>query len=310
MKFAILGAGGTGGCLAGYLIQSGADVTVLARGAHLAAMQTDGLTIHRDVADDIHVAPSEFRACTADAYNDTPDVLLVCVKYYSIADAVALARRVAGPDTLIIPILNVFGTGEVMQKDLPGLTCLDGCIYIWALREAPGVISQSGKILRVFFGFRPGQDDRLALKAQEVEKILRAAGISAHFSDDIRRDALQKFAFVSPMGACGLYENAVSGDMQPGGRARGTFVELVKEVKALGSAIGVQFAREPVAEGCKIMDASALNLTTSMQRDVAAGGRSEFAGLVDRVAALAEKYHVDVPLYQKISAWGKEKGIR
>lgn len=96
MKFAILGAGGTGGCLAGYLIQSGADVTVLARGAHLAAMQADGLTIHRDVADDIHVASSEFRACTADAYNDTPDVLLVCVKYYSIADAVALARRVAG----------------------------------------------------------------------------------------------------------------------------------------------------------------------------------------------------------------------
>ncbi|MDY3298741.1 ketopantoate reductase family protein, partial [Selenomonas sp.] len=148
------------------------------------------------------------------------------------------------------------------------------------------------------------------LKAQEVEKILRAAGISAHFSDDIRRDALQKFAFVSPMGACGLYENAVSGDMQPGGRARETFVELVKEVKALGEAMGVAFTREPVTEGCKIMDASAPTLTTSMQRDVAAGGRSEFAGLVDRVAALAEKYHVDVPLYQKISAWGKEKGIR
>ena len=310
MKFAILGAGGTGGCLAGYLIQSGADVTVLARGAHLAAMQTDGLTIHRDVADDIHVTARQFNACTADEYTGTPDVLFICVKYYSIADAVALAKRVAGPDTLIIPILNVFGTGEVMQKDLPGLTCLDGCIYIWALREGPGVLRQSGKILRVFFGFRPGQDDRLAPKAQEVERIMRAAGISAYFSDDIRRDALQKFSFVSPMGACGLYERAVSGDMQPGGRARETFIELVKEVKALGIAMGVQFSREPIAEGCKIMDASAPTLTTSMQRDVAAGGKSEFAGLVDRVVTLAEKYHVDVPLYKKISAWGKEKGIQ
>lgn len=310
MKFAILGAGGTGGCLAGYLIQAGNDVTVLARGAHLAAMQQDGLTIRRDVGEDIHVAPTAFQACTADEYDDTPDVLFVCVKYYSIGDAVALARRVAGPETLVIPILNVFGTGEVLQKDLPGLTCLDGCIYIWALRKGPGVIAQSGKILRVFFGFRPRQDDRLAPKAKEVERLLREAGISAHFSDDIRRDALQKFAFVSPMGACGLYCDAVSGDMQEGGRAREMFLGLVREVQALGIAMGVTFSREPVAEGCKIMDASAPNLTTSMQRDVAAGGPSEFAGLVDRVVMLAEKYHVEVPLYKKISAWGKEKGIR
>lgn len=310
MKFAILGAGGTGGCLAGYLIQAGNDVTVLARGAHLAAMQKDGLTIHRDAGEDIHVAADAFTACTADAYHETPDVLLVCVKYYSIADAITLAKRVAGPDTLILPILNVFGTGEVMQKELPGLTCLDGCIYIWALREGPGVISQSGKILRVFFGFRPGQDGRLAPKAQEVENIMRDASIHAHFSDDIRRDALQKFSFVSPMGACGLYEHAVSGDMQPGGRARDTFIELVKEVKALGEAMGIAFSREPVAAGKEIMDASAPTLTTSMQRDVVAGGRSEFSGLVDRVVSLAETYHVDVPLYQKISAWGKENGIQ
>ena len=308
MKFAILGAGGTGGCVGGYLAHAGNDVTFLARGAHLAAMQQNGLTIHRSEGGDIHVA--DVKACTADAYQETPDVLFVCVKYYSIDDAIALARRVAGPDTLVIPILNVFGTGEVMQKDLPGITCLDGCIYIWALREAPGVIRQDGKILRVFYGFRPGQDDRLAPKAQEVEKILRDAGIHAHFSDDIRRDALQKFAFVSPMGAAGLYCHAVSGDMQPGGRARETFVELIREVKALGEAMGVKFEREPVEAGKKLMDASSKDLTTSMQRDVAAGGASEFAGLVDRVVGLGKKYHVETPMYEKISAWGKEQKIK
>ena len=64
MKFAILGAGGTGGCVGGYLAHAGNDVTFLARGAHLAAMQKDGLTIHRSEGSDIHVA--DVKACTAD----------------------------------------------------------------------------------------------------------------------------------------------------------------------------------------------------------------------------------------------------
>ena len=308
MKFAIAGVGGTGGVLGAYLIKAGNDVTLLARGEHLAAMQKNGLTLKRGFAEDFHLA--QVRATTMEDYNETPDVLFVCVKYYSLAAAIALARRVAGPDTLVLPILNVFGTGAVMQKELPDLTCLDGCIYVWALREAPGVICQPEKILRVFYGFRPGQDTRLAAKAQELEGILRAAGISAYFSDDIRRDALQKFAFVSPMGAAGLYEDAKSGDMQEGGRARETFIELIREVEALGTAMGITFTRDPIEDGKRRMDVSKKDLTTSMQRDVAAGGASEFAGLVDRVVSLGAQYHVPVPLYAKISAWGHAHGIK
>ena len=47
-----------------------------------------------------------------------------------------------------------------------------------------------------------------------------------------------------------------------------------------------------------------------MQRDVAAGGQSEFAGLVDTVVELGKTYDVPVPLYSKVSQWGKEKGIK
>ena len=175
---------------------------------------------------------------------------------------------------------------------------------------APGVIRQDGKILRVFYGFRPGQDDRLAPKAQEVEKILRDAGIHAHFSDDIRRDALQKFAFVSPMGAAGLYCDAVSDDFQHEGEVRELFAGLIAEVVAIGHAMGIEWENDLVATGLQMIDAFKPGLRTSMQRDVAAGGASEFAGLVDRVVGLGEKYHVETPLYAKISAWGKEQQIK
>ena len=119
LKFAIFGVGGTGGVIGGYLANAGNDVTFLARGAHLAAMQKDGLTIHTNHRGDIRIKPC--KAMLADDYHDTPDVLFICVKYYGLDAAIALTRRIAGPDTLVIPILNVFGTGAVMQEKLPGL---------------------------------------------------------------------------------------------------------------------------------------------------------------------------------------------
>ena len=122
LKFAIFGVGGTGGVIGGYLANAGNDVTFLARGAHLAAMQKDGLTIHTNHRGDIRIKPCQ--AMLADDYHDTPDVLFICVKYYGLDAAIALTRRIAGPDTLVIPILNVFGTGAVMQEKFSAPRCL------------------------------------------------------------------------------------------------------------------------------------------------------------------------------------------
>ena len=308
MRFAIVGSGGTGGTIGAYLALAGNDVTFIARGRHLAAIREKGLAIRTAHRGDILIRPA--KACTMEEYEDTPDVMFVCVKYYGLEDAIALAGRTAGPETLVIPILNVFGTGEVMQKRLPELTCLDGCMYIFAKILEPGVIEQPEKILRIIFGFRPGQDDRLAPKAKELEEVLRAAEIRGHFSNNIRRDALQKFAFVSPMGAAGLYFDAVSDDFQKEGPLREMFIGLIKEVEALGKAMGLSFEKDLTETGLKLMDAFKPGLRTSMQRDVLAKAPSEFDGLVNRIVELGKEYGVPVPLYEKVSAWGREQGLR
>ncbi|MBP3691300.1 MAG: oxidoreductase, partial [Schwartzia sp.] len=72
----------------------------------------------------------------------------------------------------------------------------------------------------------------------------------------------------------------------------------------------IRFEKPLVDVNLKLMDSFTKDLKTSMQRDVASGGPSEFDGLVHRVARLGKEYHVPTPLYDKISAWGKEKGIR
>lgn len=307
MKFCIFGAGGTGGVLAAYLAMAGNDVTLIARGAHLEAIQQQGLTLHTNHRGTENIR--NLQVCTAAEYDDTPDVLLVCVKYYNIEDAIAFAREKMSKDTLIIPVLNVFGTGGVMQEQLPGFTCLDGCIYVMGEIEAPGIIYQSDKMLRVIYGYRPGQEQNLLPLAQEVEKVMQAAEIRTHFSDNIIRDALQKFAFVSPAAAAGAYFNATSDNFQQPGKEREMFTGLIREVTALGEAMGVEFTQDLVETGLKIMDALKPGSTVSMQRDILRGRQSEFAGLVTRVVELGAEYQVSVPLYTQISNWGREKNL-
>lgn len=309
MKFVIVGSGGTGGVLGAYLAKAGNDVTFIARGKHLEAMQKNGLRLETQHKGSFTVQP--VKACTMEEYTDTPDVMLVCFKYYNIGTAIEFAKRVAGPETIILPILNVYGTGGVMQAQLPDtLTVLDGCIYVFGMIKEPGVISQPQSILRVFYGFRQGQERRLESKARELEQIFKAAEIDGHFTDNIAADHLQKFSFVSPMGAAGLYYNAKSEDFQKDGDVRNTFVALIQEVQAIGDTMGLKFKSDLVQAGLKLIDAFKPGGMTSMQRDVAEGRQSEFNGLVDSVVELGQKLGVPTPWYAKISQWGKEKGIK
>ncbi len=308
MKFAVLGAGGVGGIVGGYLALAGNDVTFIARGKHLAAIKEKGLLLRTSHRGDLAVPTA--KGCAIDEYDDTPDVIFVCFKYYSLPAAIEFAKRYAGDNTLVIPLLNVFGTGAVMQKELPGVTVLDGCVYIYGMVESPGIVAQPASILRVFYGFRPEMNRRLELLAEKLEPVLNKAGIEGHFTEQIQREALQKFSYVSPLGAAGLYFDAVSGDFLKEGEPRSLFVGLIKEIEALGNGMGIQFEKSLVDVNLKLMDSFTKDLTTSMQRDVAHGGPSEFDGLVHRVPRLGKEYHVPTPLYDKISDWGIKNNIR
>ena len=308
MKFAVLGAGGVGGIVGGYLALAGNDVTFIARGKHLAAIKEKGLLLRTSHRGDLAVPTAKGYAI--DEYDDTPDVIFVCFKYYSLPAAIEFAKRYAGDNTLVIPLLNVFGTGAVMQKELPGVTVLDGCVYIYGMVESPGIVAQPASILRVFYGFRPEMNRRLELLAEKLEPVLNKAGIEGHFTEQIQREALQKFSYVSPLGAAGLYFDAVSGDFLKEGEPRSLFVGLIKEIEALGNGMGIQFEKSLVDVNLKLMDSFTKDLTTSMQRDVAHGGPSEFDGLVHRVPRLGKEYHVPTPLYDKISDWGIKNNIR
>ncbi len=302
MKYAIIGAGGTGGILGFYMTKAGKDVTLIARGRHLAAMQESGLAVEKmwdDTTETISV-----KAADMDHYSERPDVILVCVKGYSLEDTIPFIQRVANPSTIVIPVLNIYGTGAKMQEKLPDLLVTDGCIYVSANIKEPGVLIQHGKILRVVYGVREKEeyDPRL----EEIKQDFDVSGIDGVLSENIRRDALEKFSYVSPIGAAGLYYHATAADFQREGEEREAFKTMIREIAALAEAMGVPFERDMVDVNLKILSTLAPEATTSMQRDVMDGKSSEIDGLVYEVVCMGERYHVPVPMYEKVAEKLKE----
>ena len=147
------------------------------------------------------------------------------------------------------------------------------------------------------------------LTVKEVAKDLKDSGIDAVLSDNIRRDALQKFAYVSPMAACGLYYHVSAGEAQKTGDARDTFVKLMKEIDALAVAMGVPFQVDIVTTNLQILDTLDPTASTSMQRDIYAGKSSEIDGLIYEVVRMGQQYGVPVPTYEMVAARAKEQGL-
>ena len=298
MKYLVFGAGGTGGSLAAFLAQGGKDVSLIARGAHLEAIRRNGLVLesrHGTFAIPVEAEDAEHCSCR-------PDVILLCVKGYSLADTVPFIRKAAGRDTVVIPVLNIYGTGRALQAELPELLVTDGCIYISANRIAPGVIQKHGAICRIVYGLPSHKTDHPVL--QQVETDLKNAGIDPVYSPYVERDTLLKFAYVSPNAACGQYYHAKAAEMQHPGEVRDSFVRLIKEVVALADKMGIPLESRPgelVERNLRILDALAPTASTSMQRDMEAGKQSEVDGLIYQVVCLAEQYGVDVPEYRKIA---------
>ena len=297
MKYLIIGAGGTGGVVGYYMTKAGKDVTLIARGAHLKKMQEQGLTLEKmweKSSETIQV-----KATDMEHYKEQPDVILVCVKGYSLADTIPFIQRVAGPDTVVIPILNLYGTGGKMQEQLPELLVTDGCIYVSANIKEPGVLIQHGAILRVVYGVREKNQERPVL--QQIQKDFCESEMDGILSENIRRDALEKFSYVSPIGAAGLYYNAKVADFQREGEQREMFKTMIREIAALAEALGVPFEKDMVEVNLKILSNLSPEATTSMQRDVMEGKQSEKDGLVDEVVRLGKAYGVPVPAYEKVA---------
>ncbi|MBR0037902.1 MAG: 2-dehydropantoate 2-reductase [Bacteroidales bacterium] len=307
MKYLVLGTGGVGGCMAGFLALADKDVSCIARGEHLETIKKNGLTLHSDLKKVIQSIP--IKAYSGDEYMDyirkngesaKPDVIIVAVKGYSLQSIVPILETVSKSSTLVIPILNVFGTGKVIQEMLRGVvSVLDGCIYIQSYRQAPGYIRQIGKVFQLVYGARPEQ--RIpAAKQEQIAMDLRSAGIQVTVSDDVRRDTFIKWGFISAMACTGAYFDCAMEKLQRPGEERQMFCGLIRESYAIGCKLGIPMPGDYMVQNLSLIDHCKPETTTSMQKDLSNKHESEIEGMLFKMADYGRKLGVDIPTYSKV----------
>ncbi|ADV42696.1 ketopantoate reductase family protein [Bacteroides helcogenes] len=319
MKYLIAGTGGVGGSIAAFLALAGKDATCIARGEHLAAIREHGLLLHSDLKGE-HTL--KMPAYTAEEYTELidkeisislvnspteslstkykADVIFVCVKGYSVDSITELIKRASHEHTVVIPILNVYGTGPRIQRLVPGVTVLDGCIYIVGFVSGRGEITQMGNIFRLVFGAHRGTIvSRETMEA--VQRDLQESGIKAEISDDINRDTFVKWSFISAMAITGAYYDVPMGEVQKPGKVRNTFIGLSRESAALGQKLGIRFKEDIIEYNLKVIDKLDPESTASMQKDLAKGHQSEVQGLLFDMIAAAEEQGIDIPTYRMVA---------
>ena len=216
-------------------------------------------------------------------------------------------ERVATENTVIVPLCNVFGTGEKLQKKLAKPLVTDGCIYVMGNVEEAGRIRQLGSLMRVVYGVRKPEEARPVL--EEVKTELTRAGVEAVLSDNIRRDCMKKFAYLSPHGAVGTYFYITAAHLQREGEYRNFYRGLVREVLTIAEKMGIAMDGYSEADSLKVVDGLAPEMTTSFQKDVADMRKSEVDGLIYEVQRLGAAYGVPTPYYDEVIEALRSRGV-
>lgn len=300
MKYLIVGSGGTGGSIGAFLAKQGHDVTFIARNNHLDAIKKQGLTIHSDRIGDFTL--TNVKAMTTDDYlaqKERPDVIFLAVKGYSLDAIIPFLTKISDNHTIIIPILNIYGTGYRLAQKLPHTNVIEGCIYIVAHINAPGEITQKGRIFRVILGTRGSSP--LYPTLTKIAQDLKASNISVVLSEKIAKDTFRKFVLISPYAACGAYFDIPAGIMQKEGKEQDLFIALTKDCIKLAKAYNLNLPENILDINLQTLHAMTPDTTASMQKDLEKGSNSEMDGLIFEVLRMAKAKNLKLPAYEQVA---------
>ena len=187
MRIAIMGAGAVGGYFGGLLALHGLDVTFIARGEHLRAMQKNGLTLETPKGS-LHVGNARFVANPAEV--DGCDVVLFAVKAYDIEAAAAPLKPLVDAGATIISVLNGVDHQDRIGAVVGSDRVLGGLAMVSGVMTAPGVIRYTSPMSSLRFGEADGSASARAIAFRDA---CVAAGFSAEVVGDIRAAQWTKF---------------------------------------------------------------------------------------------------------------------
>ena len=294
MRIAIVGAGGVGGYFGARLQQGGADVHFVARGAHLAALRTDGLRIESPLGN-LHLSTVHVTDNPSDI--GRVDLVWLAVKLWDTESAVRSMGALVGPETGIISFQNGVQKDDVLRQAFGDRAVMGGVGYIATNIDRPGVIKHTGTMQRLIFG---EYDGRRSPRAVALLDACLRGGINAELSDDIRKAIWEKFVFLVGLSGSTTTMRETIGPIRSNPRARAFLFDLMRETVAVGRALGVALPSDFADQRLAFVDGLPGAMTSSMHHDLRAGKRLEVSWLSGGVAQLGEKAGVPTPMNRAV----------
>lgn len=304
-RVAIVGAGAIGGWLGVHLARAGCELSALARGATLAALQRDGLQLRSgEMSLQTPVTASQNSAALG-----VQDLVIVAVKAPALAEVARHIGPLIGRHTVVLTAMNgvpwwfldgfggaLAGTrlasidaGGQIARDIPVRHVVGGVVHASCSLEAPGVVRHhfgNGLILGEPAG---GASERVSLLAALLQK----AGFNASVSPQIQKDIWYKLwgnMTVNPVSALtGATTDRILGDEL----VRGFISAVMLEAKAIGEHLGIPIDQQPADRHAVTLKLGAFK--TSMLQDVAARKPVELDALVTVVRELGQLTRVATP---------------
>ncbi|MDA1100239.1 MAG: 2-dehydropantoate 2-reductase [Proteobacteria bacterium] len=291
LKIVVMGAGGIGGYYGGRLAASGADVTFVARGAHLAAMRKDGLRIISPLGD-VHI-PS-VKATDDPAAIGPVDIVMFCVKLYDVDEASELCKPLIGPNTAVISFLNGIDSEARMQAILGDGAVVGGVAQIPCNIREPGVIEHKAQFAVLEFGELDGHD---STRLKSFHDACTEAGIQSYLVNNIETAIWLKFAILVPFATACCLTRLPGKILIEEPAVQELAFAAMREIIALAGARGVSLPPDALQTRMDMLNNFA-DAKPSMLVDLDAGKRIELEGLQGAVVRMAAELGVSTPVHQ------------
>ncbi|HVC55972.1 MAG TPA: 2-dehydropantoate 2-reductase [Stellaceae bacterium] len=290
MRIAVIGAGGIGAIYGAALAKAGNEVIFVARGAHLRAMQQNGLRVEGDRGE-THIRPAQ---ATDDVASVGPvDYALLCTKLWDVESAGAQLRPIVGPDTAVVTLQNGVDAHERLIPILGRAAVMGGSAFVTGSIVAPGIVRQTGTYFQIAFG---ELDGGITPRGERLRDACAAAGLEVTLSADIMVPLWEKFLVLVPLANVNALTRLPLGRYRADPDTWALVEASLAETAAAGRADGVRLPPDAVERGLAMLRSMPDHHMTSMGNDLLRGNRLELPWFAGKVVELGRRHGIPTPV--------------
>jgi 2-dehydropantoate 2-reductase len=289
MKIAIIGTGGVGGYFGGKLSKAGNDVTFLARGEHLKAIQRNGLVVKSILGD---FSLDNVKATDQIKQMEVVDLIILGIKAWQVKDIANELSAIMHENTVILPLQNGVLAADELKEKIDPKHVIGGLCRIISKIEGPGIINHMGVTPLIMFG---ELDNSVTERVQNIREVFQKSGFDGRIATDIQAEIWKKFISICVSGLLAVTKSTY-GEVRELKETRQLMIDLLKEIYLLSQKIGINIESDFIEKTVSYIDGFSYGMTSSLARDVWAGKPSEIEYQNGTVVRLGLKYGVDTPV--------------